>query len=154
MHLLLYIFFLPISFFLLRFFFSFVILQYLYCKIKILFTVFKFCSRFSVVIQDQVEEGLDNVVIIPISVIVLDENDNPPRYSINPLSQCGHHPHLFHRPRRKWQAPLGTHIPIHPSSPSPSLSWTKTTIHTGIQYIQYHIVVIIPISVIVLDEHD
>ena len=38
------------------------------------------------VIQDQVEEGLDNVVIIPISVIVLDENDNPPRYSIHSLS--------------------------------------------------------------------
>jgi hypothetical protein len=38
--------------------------------------------RFSVVIQDKVEEGLDNVVIIPISVIVLDENDNPPRYSL------------------------------------------------------------------------
>jgi hypothetical protein len=32
-----------------------------------------------VVISDKVDEGLDNVVIIPISVIILDENDNPPR---------------------------------------------------------------------------
>jgi hypothetical protein len=45
-----------------------------------LLIIFIIFSRFSVVIQDKVEEGLDNVVIIPISVIVLDENDNAPRY--------------------------------------------------------------------------
>lgn len=37
--------------------------------------------RFSVVIQDKVDEGMDNVVKVPISVIVLDENDNPPKFS-------------------------------------------------------------------------
>jgi len=32
-----------------------------------------------VIIQDEVDEGSDNVVSVPISVIILDENDNPPR---------------------------------------------------------------------------
>jgi len=37
--------------------------------------------RFSVVIQDKVDEGMDNVVKVPISVIILDLNDNPPQFS-------------------------------------------------------------------------
>ena len=39
--------------------------------------------RFSVVIRDKVEEGgrIDNVVKVPISVIILDLNDNPPKFS-------------------------------------------------------------------------
>ena len=37
--------------------------------------------RFSVVISDKVDEGPDNVVKVPISVIVLDLNDNAPRFS-------------------------------------------------------------------------
>ena len=37
--------------------------------------------RFSVVIRDQVDEGPDNVVKVPISVIILDLNDNPPKFS-------------------------------------------------------------------------
>jgi hypothetical protein len=62
----------------------------------IIFIIF---PRFSVVIQDKVEEGLDNVVIIPISVIVLDENDNAPRYTVQ--GQCRHHSHLCHCPGRE-----------------------------------------------------
>jgi hypothetical protein len=50
-------------------------------KIMLIFSII--FSRFSVVIQDKVDEGLDNVVIIPISVIVLDENDNAPRYTVH-----------------------------------------------------------------------
>ena len=37
--------------------------------------------RFSVIITDKVDEGNDNEVKVPISVIVLDENDNAPRFS-------------------------------------------------------------------------
>ena len=37
--------------------------------------------RFSVVIRDKVDEGPDNVVKVPISVIILDLNDNPPKFS-------------------------------------------------------------------------
>ena len=38
--------------------------------------------RFSVVISDKVDEGpRNNVVKVPISVIILDQNDNPPKFS-------------------------------------------------------------------------
>ena len=41
--------------------------------------------RFKVVIKDKVAEGpADNVVKVPISVIILDQNDNPPRFSSQP----------------------------------------------------------------------
>ena len=40
--------------------------------------------RFKVVIKDKVEEGPNNVVKVPISVIILDLNDNPPRFSGQP----------------------------------------------------------------------
>ena len=42
--------------------------------------------RFSVIIRDVVREGMDNVVKVPISVIVLDENDNPPKFRSTPYS--------------------------------------------------------------------
>jgi hypothetical protein len=42
--------------------------------------------RFSVIIRDVVQEGMDNVVNVPISVIVLDENDNPPSFRSAPYS--------------------------------------------------------------------
>ena len=43
--------------------------------------------RFSVVIRDEVDEGPDNVVKVPISVIILDENDNPPQFSGQPYKE-------------------------------------------------------------------
>lgn len=42
--------------------------------------------RFSVIIRDVVQEGMDNIVEVPISVIVLDENDNPPKFRSAPYS--------------------------------------------------------------------
>ena len=42
--------------------------------------------RFSVIIQDMVDEGRDNVVEVPISVIILDENDNAPKFRSSPYS--------------------------------------------------------------------
>lgn len=42
--------------------------------------------RFSVIISDVVDEGMNNVVEVPISVIVLDENDNRPLFRSAPYS--------------------------------------------------------------------
>lgn len=42
--------------------------------------------RFSVIIRDVVQEGMDNIVKVPISVIVLDENDNAPKFRSSPYS--------------------------------------------------------------------
>ena len=37
--------------------------------------------RFTVVVRDKVEDGQDNIVQVPISVIILDLNDNQPQFS-------------------------------------------------------------------------